>query len=157
MRQGERHQGFDRTRGSLVATGCALLVLAVGASGALGARSSSARTASLCSVSKAVAASIVHSTDTKNIAGSPTTLKAFWGKIQHAEPTILGAASGPMKTHLTHVFAFVNAVIGDLNKVNWNYTALLPDEKTLESRAEKVAPDLKAAKNYYDNTCKLDV
>jgi hypothetical protein len=157
MRQGERHQGFGRTRGSLVAAGCALLVLAVGANAALGARSADARTASLCSVSKSVAANIAGSTDTKNIAGSPTKLKAFWGKIQSAEPTILGAASGSMKTHLTHVFAFVNTVIGDLNKVNWNYTALLPQEQTLENKAAQVAPDLKVVKTYYTKTCNLKV
>ena len=129
MRQVQRHRGFARARRVLVASVvCALLaVWAAGPSPA--ARSSAVRTASLCGVSKSVAASIVDSTNTKNIAGSPTQLKAFWGKVKTAEPTVLAAATGTRKTQLTHVFNFVNMVVGDLNKVNWNYTGLLPTRR----------------------------
>lgn len=157
MRQVQCHRDFARTRSVLVASvACALLaVWAAGA--ATAARSSAARSADLCGASKSVAASIVSSTNTKNIAGSPTQLKAFWGKVKNAEPTVLAAASGKRKTQLTHVFGFVNTVVGDLNKVNWNYTALLPDEKSLVAQANKVAPDLKALKAYYNNVCHLAV
>jgi hypothetical protein len=134
---------------------CALV--AVSTDGATAARASTARASDLCSVSKAVATNIANSTKTSSIEGSPTKLKAFWGKIQSAEPSITGAAPGSLKPRFTRVFAFINNVVGDLNKVNWNFTGLVPYEKTLVAQANKEAPDITALKAYYRTTCHFDV
>jgi hypothetical protein len=131
-------------------------VFAVGANASTASKSASARSSSLCSVSKAVASDIVHSTAVKPTDTS-AYLKTVYGKIHAAESTLVSAASGSIKSDLHKVFGFVNVLITDLKKANWNVAGLAPYEKTLTADAAKIKTPLAALKHYYSTTCKLHV
>ena len=121
------------------------------------ARSSVVATSSLCSVARGVAADIVHSTSIKTTgAVTPTELKLTYGKIAAAEPALLGAASGAIKVDLRQAFAFINLVIADFKKVNWNTVALVQRYgTTLVPRAQKIQRPVKVLDTYFTKTCKM--
>src|SRR5579862_3482088 len=130
-------------------------LLAASATAAPASRSTRAVAGSMCGVSKTVAGDIAHSTSLVGPASTPSYLKTVYGKIQAAEPTILAAASGKLKTDFRDVFRFINIVIGDLKQANWSVLGLAPHEKALLAAEKKVEPQLTALKRYYNTTCKF--
>jgi hypothetical protein len=131
-----------------------LLALCVGSASA--APRSSASATSLCSVAKGVAKDIVNST-TFSKTVTPANLKTTYLKIKAAEPALLGASSGALKTDLRQVFGFVNVVIADFQKVNWQPSGIVQYLPSLAPKAQKVDRPLKTLKVYFATTCKLDV
>src|SRR5438045_350043 len=108
----------------------AVLALALGALGAGSASASPSPTsrsaaASLCSVSKAVATDLAHSTSISPTS-TPAGLKRVYGKLESAKPALIGAASGSLKTDMRKVFGFVDLANTDLEKVNWQISQLVP-------------------------------
>jgi hypothetical protein len=138
--------------------GFAVVALAVCVGSSSAAPRSGASATSLCSVAKSVARDIVNSTSISSKAGvSAANLKTTYLKIKAAEPSLLGASSGALKTDLRQVFSFVNVVIVDFQKVNWQPSGILPYLPSLLPRAQKVEKPLQVVKGYFENTCKLHV
>ena len=142
---------------AVIALCVVLMTFAMTASGAPMSAARGVARNSLCSVSKSVARDIVRSSKLAGPTSTPHYLKTVYGKISAAEPKILGAASGTIKTDFTKVFGFVNTVIRYLRQANWNVLGLAAHQKTLEADARKVAPDLRALKRYYTSTCRFKV
>ena len=160
MRFVQRHRksgsGLRRFAAAVAAVSVVMVaLLAASATAAPASRSTRAVAGSMCGVSKTVAGDIAHSTSLVGPASTPAYLKTVYGKIQAAEPTILAAASGGLKTDFQDVFGFVNTIIADLKQANWNVVGLAPHEKSLTAAANKVGPQLAAIKRYYDNSCKF--
>jgi hypothetical protein len=131
-----------------------LLALCVGSASAA-PRSSTAST-SLCSVAKGVAQDIVNSTTISKTV-TAANLKATYLNIKSAEPSLLGASSGKLKVDLRQVFGFVNVLIVDFQKVDWQPSGIVQYLPALEPRAQKVAGPLHTLKVYFEGTCKLKV
>ena len=113
---------------------------------------------SLCSVARDVAKSLVRVTSVQDAAtATPATLRANWTKIVAAEPRLLRAASGSMKTNLRKVFGFVNVFVADLKQANWHVAGLGPKMPSLVAYANRVEPQLNAVKTYFRKTCKFAV
>jgi hypothetical protein len=132
----------------------ALLALCAGAASA--APSSSTSATSLCSVAKGVARDIVNSTTVSKTV-TAANLRTTYLKIKAAEPSLLGASSGALRTDLRQVFGFVNVLIVDFQKVNWQPSGVVQYLPSLEPKAQKLARPLHALKAYFEGTCKLDV
>ena len=137
-----------------------LLVLSLGLAALLGATASSAgasRTTTLdfCGTARSVAHDIVASTNVANARA--TNLKTTYLKIAAAEPALLSSAPGTVKVHLRPVFGFVNFVISDMKKVNWNIARLGPYTPALLARARSVQGHIPPLQVYFNKTCKLDV
>ena len=144
-------------RRCLVAVSVGVVLVAVLAVGASASNSTRASTNSLCSVSKAVALDIVHSAKLAGPTSSPSSLRTVYTKIENAEPKIVAAASGKLKTDFKVVFRFINTVIADLKQAHWSILGLAPHQTTLLAASRKVAPQLKALKRYYSSSCKFKV
>jgi hypothetical protein len=129
-----------------------LVLLAVGASNA-GAQPSGGN---FCSVSRAVARNIAGVTKVDQ-AATPATLKATWGAIAAAEPALKASATGSIKANLLPVLAFVNVVVADLKKVDWQVTGLAPYGATLLAGAQRIKPNVAVLDRYYRTTCHLHV
>ena len=141
----------------LAALSSALLIVLGSAAATAGAAPSKHETAlGFCGVARGVARDIVNSTSFKNGA-TPANLKTTYTKIAAAEPSLLATAPGSMKVHLRPVFGFVNLIITDFKKVNWNPAGMSPYYAGLAARARSVQGHLHAVKVYFDTTCKLDV
>jgi hypothetical protein len=135
-----------------------VLAAAALAGSASAATRSNATSTSLCSAAKGVAHQIVESANvTANEGLTPAQLKAVYTTIVKAEPSLLAAASGPIKSHLQLALNFVNLVDADFKKANWKAAALAPQLPTLLPAAKKAQPHLLALKTYFDSTCHLGV
>jgi hypothetical protein len=119
------------------------------------AGASRATTLDFCGTARSVAHDIVTSTSVANSRSA--NIKTTYLKIAAAEPSLLASAPGTVKVHLRPVFGFVNLVIADFKKVNWNVAALSPYTPALLSRARSVEPHIHPLKVYFNKTCKLDV
>jgi hypothetical protein len=143
-----------------LATSAAMVVLAaavLGGSAGAAARSNATST-SLCTAAKGVAHQLVQSANiTANESLTPAQLKSIYTTIVNAEPSLLAASSGPIKTHLRLALTFVNLVDADFKKANWKVAALMPQLPTLLPAAKKAQPHLNALKTYFDSTCHLGV
>ncbi|SRR6266536_6176816 len=123
-----------------------------------GPATSSQRSAlGFCGVARGVARDIVSSTSISNGRTVPANVKVVYPKVAAVEPALLAAAPGSVKTHLRPVFGFINLVIADFKKVNWNPAELAPYAQTLIARARAVAGDIRTLKVYFRATCKLNV
>jgi len=135
----------------------ALVVLASSASSAGASSSRRSETAgSFCGVARGVARDIVKSTSLSNGRGTRANIKTTYLKIAAAEPALLASAPGPIKSDLRPVFAFVNLVIVDFKKVNWNPRRLTPYLPTLIPRAQKVQKPLHTLEVYFKTICKIN-
>jgi hypothetical protein len=151
---------FFHCRNTLSVVGFAFALLALGAGSATAAPSSASSTGatkSLCTVAHGVARDIINSTSISNGKMAPANVKATYEKVAAAEPALLASASGPIKTDLQSVFGFVNLVIVDFKKVNWNAGAIAPYAPTLLTRAAKIQRPLGDLKVYFHKTCKIDL
>jgi hypothetical protein len=117
--------------------------------------SSSERAGSFCGVARGVARDILNSTSVSNGRVVPANIKATYLRIAAAEPALLASAPKPIKADLKPVFGFVNLLITDYKKVNWNPSGLAPYASTLLARARAIQPQLHALKVYFNTTCKL--
>jgi hypothetical protein len=141
------------TRAATVVLAAAVLAGSAGA-----APRSDATSTSLCVAAKGVARQIVESANiTANESLTPAQLQAIYTTIVRAEPSLLAAASGPIKTHLRLALNFVNLVDADFKKANWKVAALMPQLPTLLPAAKKAQPHLLALRTYFDSTCHLGV
>jgi hypothetical protein len=141
----------------LAALTSALLVVLGSAAATAGAAPSKHETAlGFCGVARGVARDIMKST-TFSKGATPANLRITYTKIAAAEPSLLATAPGSMKAHLRPVFGFVNLVITDFKKVNWNPAGMGPYYAGLSTRARGVEGHLNALKVYFNTTCKLDV
>lgn len=146
--------GLAPIAATLVLAAAAALALA----GPTGATRSNASATSLCTAAKGVAHQIVQSANiTANEALTPAQLRAVYTTVVNAEPALLAAASGPIKTHLQLALNFVNLVDADFKKANWKAAALAPQLPTLLPAAKKAQPHLLALRTYFDSTCHLGV
>jgi hypothetical protein len=112
---------------------------------------------SFCGVARGVARDIVNSTSISNGRVVPANIKTTYEKIAAAEPALLASAAAPIKSDLRPVFGFVNLVIADFQRVNWNPSGISPYLPTLIARSRSVQRPLHAVKVYLNTTCKLDV
>jgi hypothetical protein len=140
-----------------------VLALAVSAADATSASASSSTragsetAASFCGVARGVARDIVNSTSLSHAAAlTPADLKTAYGKVAAAEPALLSSSPKTLKSNLRQVFGFVNLLIADYKKTNWNVRGLLADP-TLVPRAKAVQRPMHAVKIYLNGTCKLNV
>jgi hypothetical protein len=141
---------------SVAAIGAAMVLFALCAAGATAAPSPAGlATTRLCTVARGVAADLKRSATISNAQMSRTRLKALYTKIAQAEPALLAASSGAIKTDLRQVFGFVNVVIADLKKANWTFAGLAPYAADLSARAAKVKHPLDALDAYFTKTCKF--
>src|SRR5262245_28527344 len=106
---------------STVAPIAATVVLAAAALAVAGssraATGSHATAPRLCIAAKGVAHQIVQSANITATEGlTPAQLKATYTTIVNAEPSLLAAASGPIKTHLQLALNFVNLLDADFKK-----------------------------------------
>lgn len=135
----------------------ATILSGVAAAGANAAPASTTTTLSFCSVARGVAHDIVASTSIANGRAVPANVKAVYTTIAANEPALLSSAPPRMKVHLRPVFGFVNLVIADFKKVNWNVAAMGPYEPVLISHARAVNGHVHALEVYFHTTCKLGV
>ena len=135
-----------------------LSALALGAAGATAAPSPASQTASasLCSVSRSVAATIVRSTSI-NHASTPAYLKTFYGKLESAKPALIAAAHGTTKSDLRKVFGFIDLADADLKKADWQIARVVPYFPALVAKGKAVDPSLKRLTTYYRTTCHFKV
>lgn len=119
--------------------------------------SASERAGSFCGVARGVARDILNSTTISNGRVAPANVKATWLRVAAAEPALLASAPKPIKADLRPVFGFVNLLIADYKKVNWQASGLAPYAPTLIARARAIQPQLHALKVYFNTTCKLNV
>jgi hypothetical protein len=112
---------------------------------------------SFCGVARGVAKDIVSSTTMAKRRVNPTDIMITYKKVHAAEPALLAAAPSPVKSRLRPVFGFVNLVIADYKKVNWDPSALGPFLPSLAARGVKIEPQLQALRTYFRTTCKIDV
>jgi hypothetical protein len=138
----------------------ALVVLtgyATSAGASPSSQSSPERAGSFCGVAKGVARDILNSTTVSNGRVSPANIKATYLRIAAAEPALLSSAPKRIKADLRPVFGFLNLLITDYKKVNWNPSGLAPYAPTLLARAQAIQPPLQALKVYFKSTCKLNL
>jgi hypothetical protein len=143
---------------AVAALGFALVLLAFCAGGAAAAPSSTSSVAAggrLCTTARGVATDILKSTSVGNGQVVTANIKTTYLKIVRAEPSLLAASTGPIKSDLRQVFGFVNLAVADLKKVNWKTSALRPYAPTLLARAAAVQRPLHALKIYFTRTCKF--
>jgi hypothetical protein len=150
---------LNRSRVAPIAATLVLAAAALASAGPTGASTNSNATGtSLCTAAKGVAHQLVQSTDIQaNEALTPAQLKAVYTTIVNAEPSLLAAASGRIKTHLRLALNFVNLVDADFKKANWKVAVLAPQLPTLVPAAKKAQPHLLALKTYFNSTCHLGV
>src|SRR5262249_36333318 len=129
----------------------------IAAAGADAAPSSNRASESFCSVARGVAQDIVASTSIPNGRAVPAHVKLVYTTIAANEPALLSSAPKKMKVHLRPVFGFVNLVVADFKKANWNLSAMAPYEPTLISRARAVGGHVHALELYFRKTCNLHV
>ena len=143
-----------------LATSAAMVVLAAAVlAGSAGAATrTNGSSPRLCVAAKGVARQIVESANiTANESLTPAQLQAIYTTIVHAEPSLLAASSGPIKTHLRLALNFVNLLDADFKKANWKIAALMPQLPSLLPAAKKAQPHLLALRTYFDSTCHLGV
>jgi hypothetical protein len=131
-----------------------LAALTVGASGATAGQSPASRSTStsLCSVSRALAAQLAHSTSLNQTA-TPAGLKKAYEGLERAKPTLIAVAHGPIKSDLRRVFSFVDLVTADLKKVNWQIAKLAPYVPALLVKVQAIKPSLTRLDAYYRTKC----
>jgi hypothetical protein len=129
----------------------------VAAGGANATPGSSATSFSFCSIARGVAHDIVASTSISNGRAVPANVKVVYTTIAANEAPLLSSAPTTMKAHLRPVFGFVNLVIADFKKANWNIAAMGPYTPVLISHARAVKGHVHALEVYFHTTCKLDV
>jgi hypothetical protein len=132
-----------------------MLVALTSATAAGAATSSHEASSSFCSVARGVAHDILASTSVSSGRVIPANIKTTYLKIAAAEPALLSSAPGSIKLHLKPVFGFINLVIVDFKKVNWNPAGLAPYAPTLLARAKVVQVHMHPLKVYFNTVCKL--
>lgn len=142
----------------LVALPLILALIALAFSTSAGATTTSRATGqSFCGVARGVARDIMASTAVGNGGVVPANIRTMYTKIAAAEPALLSAAPASLKLSLRPVFGFVNLVIIDFKKVNWNPSTLAPYAPTLIARARAVQGHMHTLKVYFNTTCKLGI
>jgi hypothetical protein len=112
--------------------------------------------ASLCSVSRAIATQLAHATSLNQTA-TPAGLKKAYEALESAKPALIGAARGTIKTDLRRVFGFLDLVTSDLKKANWQVANLTPYFPALLVKEKAVAPSFKRLTTYYRTKCHFKV
>ena len=131
---------------------------ATSASASSTAPASNRTAASFCGIARGVAHDIVNSTSLSRAAAlTPADLKTAYGKVAAAEPALLASSPKSLKVSLRQVFGFVNLLIADYKKANWNVRGLVADMSRLVPRANAVQRPMHAVKVYLNGTCKLNV
>lgn len=144
-----------RTAAASLAAALAVLALAAAAA-APPSHAAGARSASLCSVAKGVAAQIVEATGlSPNTTMTPAKLKTLYLTVQRNEPALLGASHGSIHTNLHKVFGFLNLVIADFEKANWQLAGMARFFPSLEAKGQAVQAPIQAVKTYFQKTCKF--
>lgn len=144
----------QRTVPVLLAAACAAALAAAVVPARAAAAPSGSR---LCSVAHGVAADIVRSTSFAGTRVTPTKLRIVYTKVQASEPALRAAASGRIKTDLKPVLAWINVLVVDLKKANWQTSKMLPYYASLAAGATRIEPQIDALRTYFRSTCKLDV
>lgn len=135
-----------------------LAALTLGASAANAGQSPASQnvSASLCSVSRAVATQLARATSLNQTA-TPAGLKKAYEALESAKPALIGAASGTIKTDLRRVFSFLDLVTSDLEKANWKVANLAPYFPALIAKEKAVAPSFKRLTTYYRTKCHFKI
>jgi len=133
----------------------ACLLCSVTAAGA--SSSTPAAGGAFCSVSKGVATNLVNISKQIRSPSSPARLKAEWGAIMSASPSLKASAPASIKVSVVKVLAFAAVIDADLKKANWNVAGLLPYQSSLVAQDNKTEPSFTKLKAYYRGTCKFDV
>jgi hypothetical protein len=144
----------QRTVPVLLAVVCAAALAAAVVPARAAAAPSGSR---LCSVAHGVAADIVRSTSFAGTRVTPAKLRIVYTKVQASEPALRAAASGRIKTDLKPVLAWINVLVADLKKANWQTSKMLPYYASLAAGATRIEPQIDALRTYFRSTCKLDV
>jgi|SRR5580704_4570956 hypothetical protein len=156
---GSRRQAGRRAR---LSSGAALVVaLAVAgatASGAGAAQSAGAAVASFCGLANGVSSTLNPSTQfvpsaSTSLASLESKMKTAFEKVHSEEPMIIAAAPSSIQGDMRAVFAVDNVLIGDLNKVNWNFIALAGESKQLQAEFAKIQKPVKAIEAYFASSC----
>ena len=128
---------------------------------AAGAAAAPTRQASFCGTAKGVAAYIVNSGSLISPTGNETLqslerkLKFDYGAIIHAEPALKSSAPRRIKPDLLTAFSLINFVNAKMTAVGWDFTKVLPFEKTLVARATGAKPALQHLDTYFKGTCHI--
>ena len=133
----------------------AALALALCAAGAV--QAGTARSADFCSVSKGVANNLVNLQKQLQSAPAPTRLKAEFGAILAAAPSLKSSAPGNLKAPVTNLLALANQLATYLKAGNWSIVSLLPHQATLSVQFAKAKPWIASLDTYYKGTCHFKV
>jgi hypothetical protein len=117
------------------------------------AQAKTARSADFCSVSKGVANNLVNLQKQLQSAPAPTKLKAEFGTILAAGPSLKSSAPGSLKAPVGNLLTLANEIAGYLKTANWSIAALLPHEATLSVQFTKAKPWIASLDKYYTGTC----
>jgi hypothetical protein len=145
------------------AVGDRMIVTALTATAALAlcvagaAQAGTARTADFCSVSKGVANNLVNLQKQLQSAPAPTRLKAEFGAILAASPSLKSSAPGSLKAPVTNLLTLANQIATYLKAGNWSIASLLPHEATLSVQFVKAKPWIASLDQYYRGTCHFKV
>ena len=74
-------------------------------------------------------------------------------KVKTEEPIIIAAAPSAIKGDLAQVFVVENKFVAAFQKVNFNFMALAPYEKTFLAEAATIKKPLAAIEAYYKANC----
>jgi hypothetical protein len=77
--------------------------------------------------------------------------------VQAAEPSLLAAATGSVKTNLRPVFGLINVIVVDYRKAGWNPAGMVKYMPALLPRWKAVTSQLQALRRYFRGTCHIDV
>jgi hypothetical protein len=138
----------------VITTVLLLGVTAVAGASPTGARSSDV---SFCAASKNVASYLANVSKELSSRPTPARLKAEFGAIRSAEPSLKSSAPANLKPHVVKVLALADTIAARLAKAKWNLAGLLSSASTLEVQAVEAAPSILALNSYYRTTCKFHV
>jgi len=133
----------------------AVALLAFCAAGA--AQAGTARSTDFCSVSKGVANDLVNLQKQLQSAPAPTRLKAEFGSILAAAPSLKSTAPGNLKAPVTNLLVLANQIAGYLKAGNWSIMSLLPHQATLSVKFAQAKPWIASLDKYYKGTCHFKV
>lgn len=88
-----------------------------------------------------------------SLASLEARLKTSFEKFKTDEPIILANAPSQIRGDLVKIFAVDDKFVADLEKVNFNFMALLPDEKALQTAAQSIKPYVTAVSAYFKTSC----
>jgi hypothetical protein len=124
---------------------------------AVAAQAGTTRSTDFCSVSKGVANDLVNLQKQLQSAPAPTRLKAEFGAILSAGPSLKSSAPGSLKAPVGNLLTLANQIATYLKAGNWSIASLLPHEATLSVQFTQAKPWIGSLDKYYRGTCHFKV